>query len=357
MKVIIKIAKTELQKLFYSPIAWLILIIFSFQVSGIFTEMMTRILKMQGMNRWDELIRLTWRLFASKPTPGSVGGVYFRLLEYLYLYIPLLTMNSMSREISTGSIKLLYSSPVTNRQIIFGKYLALMAFGAVMIAILAVLGCYAMATVEAVEVPLILSGLLGVYLLICTYAAIGLFMSSLTSYSVVAAIGTLSVLAFLNYADKIWQEMALVREITYWFAVPGKVKSFIDGLITTEGLLYFMIVIGLFLSFTIIKLQSGRQRVPVLVTIGKYAGVFMLAMTLGYFSSRPAFKGYADITRTQMNTLSKTSQEIIAKLKQPVTITTYTNVLDEYKHYSLALPISIKMILAGLTNIPGLSPI
>ena len=48
------------------------------------------------------------------------GGLFPSVQGYLYLYIPLLTMGLMSRELGSGSIKLLYSSPVTNTQIILG---------------------------------------------------------------------------------------------------------------------------------------------------------------------------------------------------------------------------------------------
>ena len=58
--------------------------------------------------------------------------------------------------------------------------------------ILAVYLVFAAITIKSADVPLILSGMLGLYLLVCAYAAIGLFMSSITSYQVVAAMGTLA---------------------------------------------------------------------------------------------------------------------------------------------------------------------
>src|SRR4051812_17779501 len=121
MKPIIKIAKTELQKLFYSPVAWMILVIFTFQVSMLFVDMFGNMVFYQRMKI--ELSSITWKAFSF---PGYPTGIFQNLTSYLYLYIPLLTMNIMSRELSNGSIKLLYSSPVTSRQIILGKYLALM---------------------------------------------------------------------------------------------------------------------------------------------------------------------------------------------------------------------------------------
>src|SRR5690554_614303 len=106
MKAILKIAKTELQVLFYSPIAWLILVIFAFQAGLIYTGI------------YDAFVRnvsLGWRLPSVTPTTyGGRTGLFTIVQSYLYLYIPLLTMGVMSRELSSGSIKLLYSSPLTN---------------------------------------------------------------------------------------------------------------------------------------------------------------------------------------------------------------------------------------------------
>lgn len=51
------------------------------------------------------------------------GGVFTTMQNYLYFYIPLLTMSLVSKELSSGSIRLLYSSPITNTQIIVGKIL------------------------------------------------------------------------------------------------------------------------------------------------------------------------------------------------------------------------------------------
>ena len=101
------IAKTELQTLFYSPIAWLVLVIIAIQTGMTFTDNFGSIVESQASGYSNTGISL--RLFGPQ-------GLLFMLQNNLYLYIPLLTMGLISRELSSGSIKLLYSAPVNNAQ-------------------------------------------------------------------------------------------------------------------------------------------------------------------------------------------------------------------------------------------------
>ncbi|MEN6618021.1 MAG: Gldg family protein [Rikenellaceae bacterium] len=329
MKMIYKIARTELQTLFYSPIAWLILIIFTIQSSIAFSNGLENMVGAQSLAYMQGNLSMT--LFAHPHR-----GFFTIIQQYLYLYIPLLTMGLMSKELSSGSIKLLYSSPVTNAQIILGKYLSMIFYALIITGILMIFVVYSSFTIESFDFVGVCAGLLGLFLLICGYAAVGLFMSSLTSYQVVAAMGTLATLAVLNMVGTMWQDIALVRDITYWLSIKGRSNEFIRGLICSEDVLYFLIVIGLFLSLSILRLKAIRQKHPLSISLTRYIGAFLIAVVLGYFSSRPALMVYYDATRTKANTLTPNSQEIVAKMKQGLTINTYDNILDQY--YYLALP-------------------
>lgn len=322
MRTIFKIAKTELRDLFYSPIAWLILIIFTFQTGMLFSGMISDIVRSQSMG--GRGANLTLSIF------GGQRGLFVAVQSYLYLYIPLLTMGLMSRELGSGSIKLLYSSPITNAQIILGKYCAMLIYGLILVGVLLVYGIYGICTIENMDIPVFLTGLLGVYLLLCAYVSIGLFMSSLTSYQIVAAVGTLAVLAVLTYVKGMWQSVPFVREVTYWFGMTGRSDNFMFGMICSEDVLYFVVVVMLFLLMTIIRMQARRQKVSWLTSLGKYAGVWGIAVVLAFVSSRPVFKCYYDATYTKSNTLTPNSQDIINKLKGGLTITTYVNILDKY---------------------------
>ncbi|WP_294142111.1 Gldg family protein, partial [uncultured Sanguibacteroides sp.] len=168
------------------------------------------------------------------------------------------------------------------------------------------------------------------------YAAIGLFMSSLTSYQIVAAVGTLAILAVLSYVKGLWQEIDLVRDITFWLAIDGRAGEFVRGLICSEDVIYFLIVILLFLFMAVIRLQARRQKSSWMVNFGKYAGVWCVALFVGYLSSRPSLMSFYDATETKQNTLTQNSQDIVARLDGKLKITTYVNIMDGY--YWIGMP-------------------
>ena len=145
-----------------------------------------------------------------------------------------------------------------------------MTYALVMIGVLALFVIYGVCFVHKFDLPAVLIGLLGLYLLIGAYGAIGLFMSSLTSYQVVAAMGTFAIFAVLNYIGGMWQDIALVRDITYWLSIRGRSGEFINGLLCSEEVIYFLVVIVLFLTFTIIRLTVIREKRKLLVSASWY---------------------------------------------------------------------------------------
>ncbi|MDY4043894.1 MAG: Gldg family protein [Marinifilaceae bacterium] len=320
-KMIYNIARTELQMLFYSPVAWLLLVVFTVQSALLFNGVLERMLPSIEMGY--SVTAITYGLFVD-----PFGGVFPNIQGYLYFYIPLLTMSVISLELSSGSIKLLYSSPVTNIQIIIGKYFAMMLYGAFMMSVLVLLILNGGCIVEHFDWSMAFTGLLGVYLLLCAYAAIGIFMSSLTSYQIVAAIGTLIVLMLLNMVGGWGQDIDFIRNITYWLSINGRSMTFINGMICSEDLIYFIVVICLFLSLTIIRLNAVRQKIKFSITLGRNLVVIVVACLIGYLSSMPRLKAYYDATETKMNTLTPNSQNIVKQMTGDVTITTYINVLD-----------------------------
>lgn len=321
MKIIIRIARQELSLLFHSPVAWLILIVFPIQIGIDYIYYIQMIGRAQRMG--NHFTDVTAMIF------GGKEGFYPGVKSTLYFYIPLLTMGLISRETHSGSIKLLLSSPIKVKDIILGKYMAMMGYGAILLTIICLYAISGSYFIQHIDWQLLASGALGLYLLICAYAAIGLFMSSLTTYQVVAAISTLAVLAVLNFIGTLFQGNDTVRHITYFMSISGRTEQFIAGLISTEDLLYFFLVIGFFLTITCMRLQDQREAKSGYFRIARYVGLVAFCFLVGYISSRPMATGYVDMTATRKHTLGPQSRELIKKMDKPLKITTYINIFDD----------------------------
>ena len=119
-----------------------------------------------------------------------------------------------------------------------------------------------------------------------------------------AVVGTLAILAILNFIGGVGQEYDFVRDITYWLSISGRAKVFTNGMISTKDSLYFVLVIFMFLGLSVIKLQGERLRLSKWNTSLKYGIVLLIVLSLGYISSLPGFIAYYDSTATKANTLT-----------------------------------------------------
>ena len=248
--------------------------------------------------------------------------------------MPLLTMGLISRELGSGTMTLLYTSPVRIREIVLGKYLGILSYSIVLLGIVSVFMFLGLFHIQTPEFSIMLSGLLGFFFLLATYAAIGLFMSSLTSYQVVAALSTFIVIGLLGYIGGVWQDKPFFREITYFLSISGRTEKMLSGLITTKDIVYFLSIIFMFLALTVLKLKSSTESKPFWLSFLRNMGVIALTVTVGYLASIHSWIGYLDVTSNKRNTLSPKVQQIVQKFgNEPLTVTNYANALDRYFFY------------------------
>lgn len=318
---IFKIAKKELQLLFYSPIAWILWLSFTIQMSVKFVaRFQSAVNAVGGFYGISEFVYTALNY--------GTGGIWEYAHDHLFLYIPLLTMGIVSREVGNGSIKLMYSSPVTNYQIIMGKFVSLMGYALLMLLPLFLFVIFGWLTCTNFEILWVLTGLLGLFLLICAYIAIGLFMSSLTTYQAVAAVGSFIILFLMSMIGKMGQQYEFVREITYWLSMKGRAVDFINGIICSENSIYFVSICAAFIALTVIRLDSTRQKRPFGITFLKNGFVLILLCIVAVFSSKPHLTVYWDTTSSKKNTLSEISKEIVTKIEGETIIYTYVNIFE-----------------------------
>src|SRR5258708_6661045 len=328
MKMIFKIVRTELRNLFYSPVAWFLTIAFMVQCAVFYTGILDLIARFQDLEVRNNP---KFRGFSASLTHGIFldgDGIFSSALQNLYLYVPLLTMGLISREINNGTIRLLYSSPVKVREIVWGKYLAIMIYNLALVSVVGIFMVSAAFNIKSVDYGLLFSAVLGFYLMLCAFTAIGIFMSSLTTYQIVSAIGSFIVLFILGRIGGLWQRIDFVRDLTYFLSLQGRTVNMLKGLISTKDVIYFVLIVYMFLAFTYFRLKGGRESKPWFVKAGRYGVVFALVLLIGYISSRQRLIGYWDTTAGKVNTIHERTQAIVKELGDDLLeVTLYTNLL------------------------------
>ncbi len=237
---------------------------------------------------------------------------------------------------NNGTIKLLFSSPVKLRQLVLGKYLALMVYNLLLVGIIGIFMITACFHIQSPDYGLLLSAALGFYLLICAYGAIGLFMSSLTTYQILSAIGTFIVIFILSRIGTLWQDIPFVRDLTYFLYLAGRTGRLLKGLIASKDIIYFLMVIGMFLGFTLVRLRNAREKKPWYIKSMRNVLVVAAAVLIGYSCSFPQTTIYFDPTDRENNTLHLTTRQLIKEIgKDDLEVTLYTNLLGNEMTYGL----------------------
>lgn len=95
-----------------------------------------------------------------------------------------------------------------------------------------------------------------------------------------------------QFIGDVGQSISFVRDITYWLSISGRTYPFLSGMICSEDILYFIIVISLFIILSIMRLQSARKRKSKVVTFARYFAVIGGALFIGYLTSLPISKFY-----------------------------------------------------------------
>lgn len=340
MKVIFSIAKNEFRNLFYSPIAWFVLLLFFMNCAHAYTNLIHYLANYQEVELKNNpsfkevrtVAGLTYDIFINGGFFGAVAGK-------LFLIIPLLTMGLISRDYNSGTSALLYSSPISIRKVVLGKYLGIMSYNILLVLIVAIFLAVGIANIRQADFGMLASALLGFYLMTCAYSAIGLFLSSLSKSQIVSAIATMLALFAVFKIGDLWQEYDFVRDLTYWLSLPGRADKLLLGLIVTRDLVYFILVPGMFIAFTCYRLSDQLQFRPLYIKTARFLLTLAVVLLTGYIFSRPALTGYLDTTATKRMTLHPRTQQVLKELgDSTLEVTLYTNLFAPQKNHTFGLP-------------------
>ncbi|WP_455366836.1 ABC transporter permease, partial [Kaarinaea lacus] len=185
---IFTIAAKEIKALFLSPMAWAILAVVQAIVAYFFLIYL------------DYFVTLQPQLATLPNAPGVtsmvVAPLYATVATVLLLVTPLLTMRLISEERRNKTLSLLMSAPVSVSEIVLGKFVGITCFLLLMLLIITLMPLSLLGS-GTLDMGLILAGILGTLLVICSFAAAGLYISTLTSQPTVAAVGTFGLLLLL----------------------------------------------------------------------------------------------------------------------------------------------------------------
>lgn len=239
MKKTLTIARRELSALFFSPIAYVVLGLFALGAS---------------------------LFFVLSFTPGSAATTRdtFSWLVWLLVFIvPAISMRLVADEFRAGTFETLMTSPVSDGQVVIGKWAGAMAFFAVLMSPLIVQVIILELTADPDYGP-ILTGLLGLLLVGGLYMAIGTLASAWTENQIIAFLLTvfiISVLTFMMYFLPQWSAMpGWAREAAHYLNVNEQFSDFNKGLIDIRNFVYFLSGIALFLFLAIKLVESRRWR-------------------------------------------------------------------------------------------------
>jgi ABC-2 type transport system permease protein len=205
-----------------------------------------------------------WNIFDNNY--ASLNTLFY-LSPWLFLFlVPAVTMRMIAEEKRLGTIELIYSRPVSERSIIYGKYLASVSL--VLLALLPgiiyyISVYYIGATPGNLDKGGTLGAFIGLFFLASVYAAAGIFASSLTDNQVIAFIVAV-LICFILYIGfdsfAYLPRLKKVDELVIGLGIDDHYKSISRGVLDIRDAIYFMAVVAIFNEATRLVMLSRKWK-------------------------------------------------------------------------------------------------
>ena len=252
---ILAIAQKELKGYFASPIAFVVIGFFTL-VFGYFFYAMLLIFERQSMQ---------FMGMGGQTPPMNVNDQLIRPVflnaNVVFLFIlPMITMRTYSEEKRSGTIELLLTAPLTDFQIIMGKFLGAMGLYAAMLAVTLIHMAILFAAGNPEWLP-VATTYLGMLLMGGCFIAVGLLISSLTKNQIVAGMITFVVFLMLWVINWIASFTGpTTQEVLNYLSITDHLDDFTRGVIDTRHLVYYVsfIAFGLFLTARSVDTERWR---------------------------------------------------------------------------------------------------
>lgn len=243
------IARREFLAMFQAPLAWVILAVIQTILGYLF------------LTNLDNFFLLQPQLMQLENTPGVTDIVVTPLMQVaaiiLLMVMPLLTMRSIAEEKRNRSLTLLISAPLGMTEIVLGKFFGLMLFVLVLVSMLMLmpLSLYLGTSPDGGK---LLSIYLGMLLLLGSFCAIGLYLSSLTENQTIAAVGSFGILLMLWIIDWLSASVDSGQSLFAYLSLLQHHQSLLEGVFDSSDIAYYLLLITGFLGLTVRQLDRER---------------------------------------------------------------------------------------------------
>ncbi len=249
------IYRRELNAYFSSPIAYVVLAFFVFIYGYFFHDYLYR------------FIQFGFQM-SQYGGAGRTLNVNQDLLRWLFhstsvvilFMLPLITMRSFAEEKRSGTIELLLTSPITDFQIVAGKFLAALTLYGAMLGMTLFHTAFLFLYGDPEWKPLV-AGYLGMLLMGGSFISFGILFSSFTKNQIIAGFLTFGVFLFLWLVEYMgdWAGPTLGKVVSY-LSVTKHIEEFAKGVIDTKDVIYYLSFIGFGLFLSKQSLESHRWR-------------------------------------------------------------------------------------------------
>ncbi|MEM6450725.1 MAG: ABC transporter permease [Cyanobacteria bacterium P01_D01_bin.105] len=245
---LLAIYRRELQSYFSAPLAYIIAVVFWF-IGGLF--LVTLLLSPNGLiAQVSDAERLG--IAQDIDVPYEFLKIYLNLLGSLSMFLlPMLSMGLYAEERKQGTLELLATSPITNWVVALGKLLGVVTFFSFMLLPLMITELIAFSASNPSFPPgVFLLGHIGLLLLAAGVLSLGMFISSLSDSTVLAAVMTFGVVLLLWIVEAISDLPGPISAAFGHLSLLTHFTDFTQGVLDTSGLILFSsyIALGLFLT-------------------------------------------------------------------------------------------------------------
>ncbi len=253
MRNILTIAQRELNAYFRSPIAYVMMGFFAILFGYFYAVPLYYFVQQSqgmGMNP-NQPMNMNQLL---------IGPALMNTTVIMLFFFPLITMRSYSEEKRSGTIELLLTSPIKDIEIIFGKFFGALLLYIAMLA-LTLIHMVILFYFSDPEWKPIATAYVGLILMAGCFLSLGMFISSLTSNQIVAAMATFSVFLMLWVITWIGTFFGpTTQAVLSYLSLTEHFDDFSKGIIDTKHVIYYLSLMAFGLFLTAKSVDSERWR-------------------------------------------------------------------------------------------------